>query len=125
MLLSRLRRRAGPSDRLSPAAALCGWPVLDSGGEVAGSIADVVIDLERGCIAYALVASGGFLGVGEKVAAVPWRALRSAGAHFVLLGSRAVLDSGPPLDSTQWPDGAAPWWHERVHAHFRTRPYWD
>jgi len=123
--LSAHHATAGPGDRLSPAASLCGTMVLDSGGDIVGSIADLMVDLERGRLAYAVVATGGFVGVGEKLFAVPWCALKDAGRHFVLQGSRAALESGPSFDPDHWPMTPGAWWHERVHAHYRLRPYWE
>lgn len=67
-----------------PASQLCGRLVHDRHGAVVGSIAELRIDLERGCVTHALVATGGFLGLGERRFAVPWRALRSTGHGFVL-----------------------------------------
>jgi sporulation protein YlmC with PRC-barrel domain len=124
-LLSTRHAGVGPGARLSPAASLCGTIVLDDGGEIVGSIADLMLDVERGRLAYAVIATGGFVGVGEKLFAVPWCALRSAGRHFVLQGSRAALESGPSFDPDHWPTRPGNWWHERVHAHYRSRPYWE
>lgn len=124
-IVSAQARHSGPSQRLSPAAALCGWMVLDRSGDAIGSISDLMLDLERGRVAYAVIASGGFVGVGEKIFAVPWSALKNAGRHFVLQASRSALDSGPALDPQHWPATPARWWHEQVHAHFHSRPYWE
>jgi sporulation protein YlmC with PRC-barrel domain len=124
-LLSARHARLGPGARLSPAASLCGTIVLDDGGDIVGSIADLMLDVERGRVAYAVVATGGFVGVGEKLFAVPWCALRPAGRDFVLQGSRATLEGGPSFDPEHWPTSPGTWWHERVHAHYRSRPYWE
>ena len=110
---------------LSAGASLCPKNVIDSGGEVVGTLVDVLLDLERGCIAYAVVASGGFIGLGERLFAVPWSALRAADANMVLEESRGVLESGPAFDKENWPLALAQSWHERVHAHFHSRPYWE
>jgi len=73
-----------------PNADVRGWLVQDPGGEVVGSIAELVLDSQLRCVRYALVASGGFLGLGEQRFAVPWPALRSQGRHFVLVAGGAV-----------------------------------
>lgn len=119
------RHRHAFSFSLSGATSLCAQTVIDDAGEVAGSIVDLLLDLERGRIAYALVACGGFLGVGGRLFAVPWAALQRSGAHFLLNGSRALLESGPPFEHEHGSDTPAQAWHERVHAHFRSRPFWD
>jgi sporulation protein YlmC with PRC-barrel domain len=110
---------------LRAAGTLCGSLVRDRNGEVAGSIAELVLDVERGCVAYAVVATGGFLGVGERRFAVPWTALRAHSRHFVLGVPRAVLESAPTFDSEQCPGAPARAWHEHVHAHFAARRYWN
>jgi sporulation protein YlmC with PRC-barrel domain len=125
LFLSAGPRADGPGLRLTPAASLCGATVVDDAGEVIGSVADLILDLDRGRLAYAVVAMGGFVGVGEKLFAVPWSALKQAGRHFILQGSRRALETGPSFDPEHPPLAAAPWWHERVHAHFRSRPYWE
>ena len=56
------------------ADALEGGAVLDREGRTLGTIDDVVVDLERGTIAYAVM-SIGKAARGEKLFAVPWRAL--------------------------------------------------
>ncbi len=45
-------------------------------GESIGDIADIAIDRDSGCIAYAVLAHGGILGFGEKHFAIPWEAVR-------------------------------------------------
>ena len=125
MELLTVRNRPAVSSNLSPGTALCARTVVDQAGEVLGSIVDLLLDLERGRIAYAVVASGGFMGLGERLVAVPWNALKPGARQFVLQGKRAALDSGPIFEHEQWYRVPAKWWHERVHAHFGTRPYWE
>lgn len=63
------------------AASLQGCLVRDAAGGVAGSIAGVVT---QDSAVYAVIASGGFLGLGERRFVVPWSALRANGSSFVL-----------------------------------------
>ncbi|MEO8655958.1 MAG: PRC-barrel domain-containing protein [Ramlibacter sp.] len=113
------------STSLSPGTSLCAQTVVDQAGNVLGSIVDLLLDLERGRIAYAVVASGGFMGMGERLVAVPWNALKAEARQFVLQGKRSTLDSGPTFEHEQWRTAPAMRWHERVHEHFGTRPYWE
>jgi hypothetical protein len=117
--------RARPGARLGVATSLYARTVLDREGEVLGSISDLMLDLERGCIAYAVVAAGGFMGIGERLFAVPWTALRPLDLHFVLQCNRAALDTAPAFDPEHLPLNPAHWWHERTHAHYGSRPYWE
>jgi sporulation protein YlmC with PRC-barrel domain len=115
---------AGPG-QLSAATSFWARTVVDQDGEVLGSISDLMLDLERGRVAYAVVATGGFMGNGERLFAVPWSALRAHGQHFVLECKRDALQSGPAFDREHWPDRPAHGWHELVHAHYHSRPYWE
>jgi sporulation protein YlmC with PRC-barrel domain len=117
--------RHGPGSRLSAATSYFSRTVVDSDGEMLGSIADLMLDLERGQIAYAVVACGGIMGIGERLFAVPWRALRPLGEQFVLECQRSALEAAPAFDRDHWPLTPAYPWHERVHAHYRSRPYWE
>ena len=49
--------------------------VYDSAGKFLGQVEDIVIDARSGCVRYAVLALGGFLGIGRKRVAVPWCAL--------------------------------------------------
>ena len=49
--------------------------VYDAGGKFLGEIEEIVLDVRTGCVRYAVLALGGFLGIGRKRFAVPWRAL--------------------------------------------------
>ncbi|HMA08747.1 MAG TPA: PRC-barrel domain-containing protein [Ramlibacter sp.] len=125
MELLASRDRPAQSSNLWPGTSLCAQSVVDEAGEVLGSIVDLLLDLERGRIAYAVVASDGFMGLGERLVAVPWNALKAETRKFVLQGKRSALDSGPTFEREQWHGAPAKGWHESVHAHFGARPYWE
>lgn len=55
--------------------------VRSSAGEDLGKVKDLVVSSNDGKIAYAVVGSGGVLGIGEKLRAVPFSALKSASAQ--------------------------------------------
>ena len=56
------------------ASALKGDKVVNRQGEDLGKIEELMIDLDRGRIAYAVLSFGGFLGMGDKLFAIPWQA---------------------------------------------------
>jgi sporulation protein YlmC with PRC-barrel domain len=71
------RLRQGLEDpRGRPASELIGMEVQGKGGESLGKIDDFVIDAHSGKIAYAIVTSGGLLGINATLRAVPVEALR-------------------------------------------------
>ena len=49
--------------------------VYDADGTLLGEIEEILIDAHTGCVRYAVLALGGFLGIGRKRFAVPWSAL--------------------------------------------------
>ena len=57
------------------ANTLKGDQVVNRAGEDLGQIEDFMIDLENGRIAYAVLSFGGFLGMGDKLFAIPWKLL--------------------------------------------------
>src|SRR5258706_14269369 len=65
----------GPGPRLMGADTLVGDDVYNQKGEDLGDIKEIMLDTKAGQVAYAVLSFGGFLGVGEKLFAVPWNAL--------------------------------------------------
>ena len=48
--------------------------VYNAAGEFLGKFEEILIDARTGCVRYAVLALGGFLGIGRKRFAVPWSA---------------------------------------------------
>ena len=63
--------RVLPSQGQSPVVEVS----FQSGGKLLGQIEELLIDARSGCVQYAVLARGGFLGIGRKRVAVPWSAL--------------------------------------------------
>src|SRR5262245_17673382 len=103
---------AGPGPEVMTAATLTGDKVVDVQGENLGKISDIMLDVQRGQIAYAVLSSGGFLGMGDKLFAVPWNALTLDADRkcFVLAIDRDRLKAAPGFDKDAWPAMADPQW---------------
>ena len=56
------------------ASSIIGTDVVNPEGDSLGDIKEVVIDPRTGKVAYAVVSFGGFLGMGEKLFAIPFSA---------------------------------------------------
>ncbi|HMZ54579.1 MAG TPA: PRC-barrel domain-containing protein [Nitrospira sp.] len=112
--------------RLLSASTIEGLPVHNQAGEDLGEIHALMIDLENGRIAYAVLSFGGFLGLGDKLFALPWEALTlSAGGDFFILNvARERLEQGEGFDKDRWPDMADTAWGERLHTYYGYKPYW-
>ena len=60
---------------LLKATSLVKDDVYDGGGRLLGQIEEILIDVHSGCVRYAVLGLGGFLGIGRRRFAVPWSAL--------------------------------------------------
>jgi sporulation protein YlmC with PRC-barrel domain len=116
----------GPGPRLMTAGTLSGDKVVNRQDETLGKIDDVMLDVEQGRIAYAVMSAGGLLGVGEKLFALPWSALTldTDRKCFVLDAEKSSFKNAPGFDKDRWPDSADPQWHQRVHEYYHSEPYW-
>jgi sporulation protein YlmC with PRC-barrel domain len=65
-------RNLPPNSGILGARALTGDLVCDAEGEYVGEVVDVIVDTRIGCVVWAVIAVGGFLGVGRRRLAVPW-----------------------------------------------------
>lgn len=93
-----------------PCGALVGADVLDRSDEPLGTLEYVMLDVTAGRIAYAVLAHGGVLGVGDKLFAIPWEALAFDATRdcFVLDMPRAKLASAKSFDREHWPSKPDP-----------------
>jgi sporulation protein YlmC with PRC-barrel domain len=90
---------------IMPVGVICGADVAGADGETLGTISELMIDAERGGIAYAVLAYGGVLGVGEKLFALPWRVfeVEPASGAVSLSIPRERFESLPGFDKDAWP----------------------
>lgn len=102
------------------ASALIGMNVKNSQNEKLGDVKDIVFDITDGRINYAAVSFGGFLGVGEKLFAVPFKSFDSGkegnSYHLVLNLDKATLEKAPSFDKDSWPNFADPNWARDIDA---------
>lgn len=121
-----MARDIGTRPAVLSASTMIGNPVINVAGDDLGQIEEIMIDIDTGRVAYAVLSFGGFLGVGEKLFAVPWGALQlSAVAHeFVLDVDEDRLKNAPGFDKDDWPDFADRAWGETVFGFYERTPYW-
>ncbi|GAA5505803.1 PRC-barrel domain-containing protein [Novipirellula caenicola] len=74
---------------------LIGYNIQNSQGESVGEIKDIVLDARTGKVRYAAVTYGGFLGMGNKLFAVPFEAFR-------VQVDPDELDEGDGIDSDDY-----------------------
>jgi sporulation protein YlmC with PRC-barrel domain len=116
----------GPGPDVMAAATLDGNTVLSADGDDVGKIKEIMLDVRTGRVAYAVLASGGFLGIGGKLLAIPWRTLtlNTSRDCFVLSASSEQIRNAPGFDKDNWPAMADPEWATTVHAYYGSEPYW-
>lgn len=109
------------------AESLAGNSVCNSQGNELGSIKAIMLDTNRGRIAYAVLSVGGFFGLGDKLFAIPWAALRvnHEDKAFVFDATKEQLESAEGFDKDNWPSFADERWQLGVHKHWNQTPYWD
>jgi len=122
-----LRPLTPVSRRVFSAGVLVGDSVRNRSGEDLGTIEEIMIDMQSGRIAYAVLSFGGFLGIGDKLFAVPWRSLElnTAEREFILDLDKQTLENAPGFDKDAWPDMADPLWSKELHAHYGRSPHWN
>lgn len=118
------------SPRMKPAGAallsassLTGDEIVNLREEKLGSVKEIMIDTGTGKVAYIVLASGGLLGIGDRLFAIPWNALSldTENRRFVLDADIERIRNAPGFDKDDWPDMADRSWSDTVHGHFGTR----
>ncbi|HOE43819.1 MAG TPA: PRC-barrel domain-containing protein [Rhodoferax sp.] len=115
----------GPGPRLMGADTLMGNDVFNLQDEDLGDIKEIMLDMMYGRVSYAVLSFGGFLGVGEKLFAVPWEALKldTVNKRFTLDVAKERLANAPGFDKDNWPDMSDQTWANDIHDYYGTKPY--
>ena len=117
----------GPGPRLMGADTLIGNDVYNQKDEDLGDIKEIMLDVNNGRIAYAVLSFGGFLGIADKLFAVPWSALKldTVNKRFLLNVEKKSLESAPGFDKDNWPNMADPTWQNSINSYYGTTSYTD
>lgn len=116
----------GPGPELMAADTLEGNDVVNLEGDKLGSIQNIMLDIPKGKIAYAVLSRGGILGMGDKLFAIPWSALTldTERKCFVLNCDSRRLDEAEGFDKDRWPKMADFTWASQLHEHYGQPTYW-
>jgi sporulation protein YlmC with PRC-barrel domain len=100
--------------------AFIGKPVRNVVGETLGKVDDLIVDPSTGNITFAVLSFGGLLGMGDKLVAVPWRALNSvSGRDYLTVDlDKSVLQRAPAFERGQWPDVTDETWRSRTYSYY-------
>ena len=115
----------GPGPGLMGADTLLGNDVYNDQDEDLGDIKEIMLDMNTGKVSYAVLSFGGFLGMGEKLFAVPWNALTldTVNKRFILKVAKERIKDAPGFDSDNWPDMASTAWADEIHSYYGTQPH--
>lgn len=102
------------------ASTLIGDDIENHHGENLGKLEDIMLNLHSGQIAYAVISFGGFLGLGEKLFAVPWNKLHvdQEKECIIFEVSKEQLESMPGFDKDNWPDMTDPKWESQINSYY-------
>lgn len=91
-------------ERSHRVSKVIGSDVRNKSGDKIGDIRDLVVD-DHGTIKLAIVSTGGFLGVGDRLHAVPWDVLTLGPKDDHILDiDKAHLQATPGFTSKTWPN---------------------
>ena len=110
------------------ASKVRGTPVYNSQGEKVGTVEDVVLDKMSNNIMFAVLGSGGMLGIGEKYRPIPWSVLDydpKMGGYIVPL-DRKSLDNAPAygMDELTRQDGNGAIM-SKTYSYYKVPAYWE
>ncbi len=102
-------------------STLIGDAVENADGKKIGKLEEIMIDLESGNVAYAVLSFGGFFGIGDKLFAIPWRKLHIDQNHkcIVLNVSKERFKDMPGFDKNHWPDMTDPKWQTNITEYYQ------
>jgi hypothetical protein len=115
---------ANPHGHLIAAGKVQGARVFNTALEDLGHIDDIMIEKQTGRIAYAILVSGGFLGIGGHHYPLPWEKLRfdPEMSGYIVDIDRSVLEGAPSYaGDAAWNDDA---WTRNIYAYYGVHPFW-
>jgi len=105
------------------ATEIKGSKILTVKDEELGKIREVMIDSERGRIAYVVFACECFLGMRCKFFAIPWGALSPSRGDYLLKVDKEAFKTAEGLDEEVWTlnrnDLA------KLYEQYNLQPYWE
>ncbi|HEX4210979.1 MAG TPA: PRC-barrel domain-containing protein [Candidatus Binataceae bacterium] len=119
--------RSVPMRRVLGATSLTKDAVRNRYGDDLGSLKEIMLDVPAGRVAYAVLSFGGFLGIGNKLFAIPWEMLTVDEDRqcLVLDVDKKTLENAPGFDKDHWPDMSDAKWGNQVYSYYGRKPYWD
>ncbi len=108
-------------------SSIIGASIVNPSRVSLGKIKEVVIDPVKGQVTYAVISFGGFVGLGEKLFAIPFSAFtyHANGNEYVLNVSQERLRGAPGFDADRWPAMSDNNWNRDLSGYYDRSPYWE
>jgi sporulation protein YlmC with PRC-barrel domain len=118
---------ASAPQNIESASKVRGATVKSEADEKLGKVDELMVDVEAGRVVQVILASGGFLGLGDDLRAVPPTAFRykESDNTLVVNATRDAVTSGPRFTPGEWPDFGDPRYSARVYRAYRVEPYFS
>jgi len=119
------RPAGGANDITKRSSEIIGMKVRNPANKDLGSVNDLMIDMNAGKVRYAALSYGGFLGLGNKLFAVPWTSFgfqqdaNSKAHHLTLAVDEEQLKNAPGYDKDKWPNLADPTFGKDVDTYYQ------
>lgn len=112
-------------DHRHRASKIIGTDVRNPNGDKIGDIKDLIVD-DEGNTTLAIVSTGGFLGIGDNLHAIPWSSLKMATTDQgkadkgdrILNMTKEQLKAVPGFESKHWPNFSDKTWIEKNRGFF-------
>ncbi|MEN9678692.1 MAG: hypothetical protein RIS76_4588 [Verrucomicrobiota bacterium] len=110
---------------LQKATQMLGLSVVNGQAEALGKVENMMMDLAAGRIVAVIISSGGFLGLGDELSAVPPAALRFNEDQTALRldTTKESLASAPHFKTGEWPDFSQRAYSVGVYNAYHVTPY--
>ena len=104
---------------------IIGFKVINMKGVPIGKIENLVLDIDTGKILYAVLESGGFLTIGDKLIPVPWESLAALPSEgiFFLNQTKEQMEKAPAFDKNNLPNIEDLNWGEGIFMYYGLRGY--
>src|ERR1700732_3201105 len=109
------------------AKKVLGTNVNDTSGSKIGSIEDVILDKQSNSILFAVVAFGGFVGMGEKYHPIPWASLDydPDEQSYVVSYTKEQLQAAPTGSIEELTRGDGMAFRDRTYDYYKAPRYWE
>jgi hypothetical protein len=108
------------SSAIVKATSIINVTVKNAQKETLGKVEDIMLDKLSGEARYVVLSFGGFLGMGDKLFALPWKAISYSpeDSCFICNIDKEKLKNAQGFDKDNWPDMADQQWVQSLRDYY-------